>query len=106
MRQTLDQVMDKFTGDLPYPDYNMGLLPDEPGFDVDKQFANYQARETHSDFRKAILEWAAYKIKDARPSTYVEIEEVDDPKWQGRVEAVDEYSRNLFNLLKREGYER
>lgn len=27
---------------LPFPDYNMGLLPDEEGFDSDKLAANYK----------------------------------------------------------------
>lgn len=37
----IDEILDSFFG-LPYPDYNMGLLPDEEGYDAVQERRNYE----------------------------------------------------------------
>lgn len=49
---------------LPFPDYNMGLLPDEEGFDSDKLAANYKTeadKEVARDVLKRIC--ASERVK-------------------------------------------
>ena len=39
----------------PYPDYNLGLLPDEDGYDTDKVERKYNYEEMIADTRNALL---------------------------------------------------
>ena len=53
LEDILDKVLDNFF-QLPYPDYNRGLLPGEDGYDADKERRNYE-EEYARDEAKAQL---------------------------------------------------
>jgi len=52
----LEKILDMFF-DLPYPDYNMGLLPDEEGYDEVQERRNYEEGYAREEIAKALTSW-------------------------------------------------
>ena len=49
----IEEILDKYFAE-PYPDYNMGLLPDEQDYDIVKEMRNYEERQARHDAHEAI----------------------------------------------------
>ena len=61
----IESLLDKYFGE-PYPDYNMGLLPDEQDYDIVKEMRNYKSHQIKDDIYKAIKTLLDTAVQEAR----------------------------------------
>ena len=106
--ERLDKILDKFF-EMPYPDYNMGILPDEDGYDSVQERRNYEESYARDEAKQAITSLIKELVAEAKPAYKTDTRgATQNPnnafyhtkKAQGYNEAIEDYEQNLLNALE------
>ena len=103
--ERLDKILDKFF-EMPYPDYNMGILPDEDGYDSVQERRNYEESYARDEAKQAITSLIKELVAEAKPA-YCDGSEKCSCSTQmekyinsGKETAIIQFEHNLLKALE------
>ena len=97
--EKLDEILDKFF-EVPYPDYNMGILPDEDGYNAVQERRNYEESYARDEAKQAITSLIKELVAEAKPLYYASPDKSEHQ--DGFNTCIHLYEQNLLKALSKE----
>ena len=95
--ERLGEVLDKFL-EVPYPDYNMGILPDEDGYDAVQERRNYEESYARDEAKQAFTSLIKELVAEAKPKTMPS--NLSPENYETCERVVNQYHQNLLKALE------